>query len=345
MEQLTTNQQAVLKAIQDGHSTTESIAQASGVSKQAISSALGVLAKKNIIIKNEDGSYTPVSTSQDESKLINEDSSVDLDSSSDTAKEILTLVIPYLKSEAAGEELRYALRSWEKNFTEDIRVIVVGDKEDWFSPEITHIPHEPHLIKEVCGCPNPAMIRNPQADVAHKLFTAITVEGLTGKIIVSNDDIYLLGETSLSDIETLKCFVNDLEQTGEGKGLYAQNNRIAAIALKQSGKPVIRYGTHTPMVFDADKLLKVIEQYDATEHGYPLASLYYNEVFPNARPVVITGGKHDQILASVYRHDVEPGMIDEVFKLRKFMNCDSRGWKSVEQKVRETYNAASRFEK
>lgn len=343
MEQLTTNQQSVYKAIQEGNNTTDRIAQASGVSKQALSSALGSLAKKELIFKNEDGTYSPSETASDNASIESDHAPSDQHPTEQT-KDVLTLVIPYLKGEAAGEELKYALRSWEQNFKEDIRVIIVGDKEDWFSPQITHIPHEPHMIKEVCGCPNPALIRNPQADVAHKLFTALTVEELTGAFIVSNDDIYLLGETTFSDIDTLKCFVNDLVQTGEGKGLYAQNNRLAAKVLIENGKPTVRYGTHTPMVFDAEMLLKVIERYDATEHGYPLASLYYNEVFPNARPTIITGGKHDKILASVYRDNVEKSVIDEVFKLRKFMNCDSVGWKSVEEKIKETFSTPSRFE-
>src|SRR5690606_3374506 len=106
--------------------------------------------------------------------------------------EAITLVIPYLKSEAAGEELKYALRTWEANFEKKVNLVIIGDKEDWFSDDVVHIPHDGHLIDEDCGCDNPKKIRNPQADVAHKLMTAISAGAVDGDFILSNDDIFLL---------------------------------------------------------------------------------------------------------------------------------------------------------
>lgn len=337
MNNLTDNQKKVLKALEVGKYAITEISEITGIPKASLSSILSSLVKKGLITRSDDGVY---SASSENSDPRTEDTSIEAQPDNPIA-----LLIPYLKKEAAGEELKYALRSWEQHFTSPFRVIVIGDKEDWFSDEVLHIPHTPHLVKEVCDCPAPSMIRNPQADVAHKVFTAITVEGLSGKFILSNDDIYLLGETTLSDLETLKAFIHNLEQTGKGKGLYAQNNRLAAKALKANGKPVVRYGTHTPMVFEAEKMLQIIEKYDATEKGYPLASLYYNEIFPNARPILLSGGVNDPILASAYRDNIPSEVLDEVFEKRKFMNCDALGWKSVEAKLKSTFTVKSRFEK
>lgn len=339
MSQLTEKQQLVFNIILAGAILLDDLIKETKMTKSSLSPVLTSLINKNLIAKNEDNTYTAIQEEKGNKEEEDSDSMYSLPSNK------IDLVIPYLKSEAAGEELRYALRSWEKNFTEDIRVIIVGDREDWFSPEIVHIPHEPHLIKEVCACPNPALIRNPQADVAHKIFTAITVENISGGFIVSNDDIFLLGETTLADIESLKAFAHDLVKTGDRKGLYAQNNKLAAQALLANGLPTIRYGTHTPMAFHAEKLLEVIEKYNATEHGYPLASLFYNEVFPNARPILIDGGANDPILASAYRSDIDPIVLEKVFNTRKFLNCDSKGWKSIEKIIKKTFSTPSKFEK
>src|SRR5690606_11872695 len=98
--------------------------------------------------------------------------------------------------------------------------------------------------KEDCGCPNPSMIRNPQADVTHKIFTAIAAGAIQGDFIISNDDIYLLGTTYREDIAALKAF-GLLDKGGKSGGIYSQNVKRTAKALEENGLPIHRYGTHT----------------------------------------------------------------------------------------------------
>lgn len=268
-----------------------------------------------------------------------------IDENNPKDKEPITILIPYLKSEAAGEELRYALRTWEKNFKHSHRVVIIGDSEPWFSPEVVHIPLDPHLIKEDCACPAPSMIRNPQADITNKLFAAITAEELTGEIIYTNDDIFLLGATQMADLLTLKSFHEDLEVSGKRDNLYSHNNRITARQLKEHNLPTTRYGTHTPVVFIAEKLIELIEKHNALERGYPIESIYFNEVYPDARPIKVDGGANDPILGSACRHDISPEVLKKVFQTRKFINCDSKGWKAIEPFLKNLYPEPSRFEK
>src|SRR5690606_9007033 len=336
MAELTENQQKVLAAIQNGADNNEAIAAQSGLAKGSITAVVNSLIKRELVIKAEDGKYKPANVepapepAQETVDVSHEDTAIataeqeDVKSSDDKEDSRITLLIPYLKSEAAGEELKYALRSWYKNFKEDLRVVVIGDKEDWFSPEIVHIPHEPHLIKEDCNCPSPSMIRNPQADVTHKLFTAIASGVVKDDFILSNDDIFLLGETHLSDVAFLKAF-GKLDKGGKEGGLYNQNTRRTAKVLENSDLPTHRYGTHTPMLINADKLVDVIEKYDALENGLLLTSLYFNEVYPDARPIQVDGTIKDPILASVYRANVEENILKSIFAKRKFMNCDAKG--------------------
>ena len=54
----------------------------------------------------------------------------------------ITVVIPYCKEFAQGRGLLFALRSWQHNVRFGINIVVIGDREDWFSDEITFIEHE-----------------------------------------------------------------------------------------------------------------------------------------------------------------------------------------------------------
>lgn len=346
MSQLTDKQQLVLNLIVAGFITIETIGKESNMSKSSLNPILSSLITKNLILRNAEGTYSSVGTDSTSTTPANADDNTQTESIDEQIiSSVITVIIPYFKDEAVGEELKYAFRSWEKNFKEDFRVIVVGDHEDWFSPDLVHIPHEPILITEVCNCPVPALIRNPQADITNKILTVITAENITNGFIYSNDDIFLLGETSLADIECLKAFVHNLEVTGQGKGLYAQNNRLTAKALIDAGLPIVRYGTHTPVALHGDKLVEIIEKYNATENGYPIESLFNNEMFPQARPILLDGGANDPILASAYRSDIKPEVLAKVFESRKFLNCDSKGWHAVEPFLKQAFPIPSRFEK
>lgn len=260
-------------------------------------------------------------------------------------EEETTLLIPYLKSEAAGDELKYAMRNWDKNFRGKLRVVIVGDREDWFSEDIVHIPHEVHTIDEDCGCDNPNKIRNPQADVAHKLLTAIASGEITGDFILSNDDIFILGDTTLADISYLRVFGTLEKGTGKDGGLYQENAVRTAHLLKSKGLPTYRYGTHTPVLLNADLLAEVIKEYNATERGTLLTSLYFNHHYPDARGMVsVTGNKDCTILASVYRANPDLKVLNQALKRRKFVNCNAAGWKALKPIFEAEYPDKSRFE-
>ncbi|GAA4137895.1 hypothetical protein GCM10022216_14420 [Sphingobacterium kyonggiense] len=334
MNNLTENQSKVLIAIKDNKNSVAAIIEACEMPKKSATGTLTSLLKANLIRKNADETYSliesePLSNDEvsDSKTLVNQVE--DLSVINPDQENPMVLLIPYIKSGDGGEELKYALRSWEKNYTGPLKVIIVGEKEEWFSPEITLIPVEPHLIKEVCNCPKPSLILNPQADSTNKVFTALVAEDIKGEFILSNDDIFLLGNTLFADLQTLKAFKDDLDKTAEGDGIYAQNNGLASKALKANNLPVIRYGTHTPMVLNAEKLIDIIEKYKALENGYPLVSLYYNEVYPDARPIVVSGEISDNILASAYRDNIPTETLKTVFETRKFLNCNAKGLISI----------------
>lgn len=350
---LSEKESKVLALVIAGVLVASAIAEQSELSVGSVNAVLNSLISKDLLLRNEDKSVTLTAKgieykdSVTESDPAAKDPNVEENSSNDAnnteGQQPIAVVIPYLKSEAAGEELRYTLRSWADHFLEDHRIIIVGDREDWFSPEITHVPLDPVLILEDCNCAAPAEIRNPQADVTHKILTLIASGEVTGDFILTNDDIYLAGPTSLIDIQVLKAF-GDLEDHAKGTSLFCQNSLRTKQALAKEGLSTHHYGTHTPMFVNAEILAEVIEKFNATEKGYLLTSLYFNSRFPDARPIQITGNIKDGVLASVYRDSVEPAMMWDLFQQRKFINCNSKGWLSVKNVIAKVFPQPSRYE-
>ena len=340
MTELTDNQKKVVESIKDGHAAIDEITVNSGLSKPQVTGVITSLSKKGLIDKNTDGTYSLV---QSESSEEQSSKGSDLETVLPGQKN-LKVLIPYLRSEAAGEELKYALRSLQENLKLPFQVVIIGDREDWFSPNIIHIPHEVHLIKEDCNCPAPSMVRNPQADVTHKIFTAIASGEIEGDFILSNDDIFLLGPTYLSEIEVLKAF-GTLDKGGKEGGIYNQNIKRTAKVLEANKLPTHRYGAHIPVLLNADHLLEIIEKYNALDKGFLLTSLYFNEKFPEARPIQVTGTANDSILASAYRADIPKDLLLQVFQTRKFLNCDSKGWQAVRPFLEQAFPNPSDYEK
>lgn len=255
--------------------------------------------------------------------------------------EVDTFVIPYLKSAAAGDELKYALRSIAYSFPQD-KVIIIGDKEDWFNENIIHIPHTPESD-------------NPQIDVVHKLLLGITSGSIDGDFILTYDDVFLLGQTSIEDISILKAFGVLDHSTGKQGGVYNKNALNTLKALKEEANhdearkgrnfPIHKYDTHTPVILNAEVLTIIIDRFNADTVGHLIKSLYFNEIDWFHRPVQVTGGLHDPILVSVYRKDPSVEILEDAIAKRKFMNVNDAGWQAVKPYLKKLYPEKSIFEK
>lgn len=224
---------------------------------------------------------------------------------------VSTVVIPYLKSKAIGEELKYSVRAWRKNLP-DCKIVVIGDAEDWFSDELTFIPA-------------PVVSENPQVDVAAKMFVAIASSEVSEEFIWSNDDIVPICRVHLSDISLLKSngLLSDNKQVAT---LYNENRSKTIDVLKTHRNACFDYSTHTPFLFTKRDLVSVFEKYQVGDQGYLISSLYYNTVFNDYRPIKITGGMDCNFTAYIYRPDVPKTSLEKVFAERKYINYNDKGY-------------------
>lgn len=96
----------------------------------------------------------------------------------------LCVVIPYAKSVHQPMALLYAIRSLCTYLMAEFRIIVIGDKEDWFGPELVHVP---------------ASLSTVDADsIMDDAFAKVTlVENLSSEFIWMMPDTFLLNPLSV----------------------------------------------------------------------------------------------------------------------------------------------------
>jgi len=166
--------------------------------------------------------------------------------------------------EAQGSELLYAIRSIAKNFKEvDYQLVVIGDKEDWFSDDILFIEHE-------------CISSNPQADVLNKLLMVLINENVCEDFIWSNDDIYFVSQTSVEDIQVLKIS-GLLKNESNNQTLYNANRARTIDRLLSKQLPIRNFDTHLPFFFEKGKMMEVIEAFpEMLSQGLLMSSMYFN---------------------------------------------------------------------
>lgn len=223
----------------------------------------------------------------------------------------VTVVIPYCKEFAQGKELLFALRSWQKNVRFGINVVVIGDREDWFSEEITFIEH-----KRISG--------NAQVDTLAKLKVAMESPEVTGRFIWTNDDIYVMNPIDMAHVALPK--VNGALLPIRFKGLYAENMKRTKELLERNQLPCLNYGTHTPMLLDKGCLTAMFERFpELEEDGYLFTSVYYNSLPYPTQPVYLNW-QTDQVLLPVISQKPDENKVLDLLSRKVFMNNAVSGY-------------------
>lgn len=241
-----------------------------------------------------------------------------------------TVVIPYCKEFAQGKELLFALRSWQHNVRFGINMVVIGDREDWFSDEITFIEHS-------------RVSDNAQVDTLAKLKIAIESPEVTDRFIWTNDDIYVMNPISRAHVELPK--VQGVLNPDKYKGLYAENMERTRQLLKKNELPCLNYGTHTPMLFDKGQLVAMFERFPELEQeGYLYSSIYYNSLPYPTQPVYLKW-QTDQVLLPVVSKQPDENIVLELLSRKVFMNNAVSGYSPwLEKFLEKCFPAPSDFE-
>jgi len=163
-------------------------------------------------------------------------------------------------SEWHNNEIKYSLRSVEKNLTHD-KVFVVGEKCDWFSDKIIHIPAED---------PYKEKLKN----ALHKLSIACNDKRISKDFILMNDDFFIL--KPITEIKPYyKCTLRESIDRHPTKAGYYYTS--IEDTLKFLGtEDALDYSLHYPFVYNKAKLKKLITKVKETGNQILLRTAYGN---------------------------------------------------------------------
>lgn len=233
----------------------------------------------------------------------------------------VSVVIPYCKEYAQGNELLFALRSWEKYARFPANIVVIGDREEWMdTDELTFIE-----------CPRVSDV--PSVDTLHKLWIAVNHPDVTDTFVWTNDDIYLMHPIGLPHI-ALPKHTGKLNPAAYN-GHYAAAMQRTIELLTAAGLPLLNYGTHTPVLFEKQKLADTLPEDDLKATvGVLFTSLYFNrhcEVHP-----VRLDWKTDPFLLPVVSKAPNDKYVAELLRNKVFMNNARSGYSPWLEKFLES---------
>lgn len=266
--------------------------------------------------------------------MFNQTSAVQVTSETSLIPERVTVCIPYVKALAQGNELQLALRGWAENFKADMNIVVIGDREDWMSDLV-------HVIE----CER--ISTNPPLDVVNKMMLAIKSEEVTEKFIWANDDQYLISPCMLADFETLK-YAGMLGETDFGSTLYQKNKARTAALLLKNNCSTLDFSTHTPVVFEKEKLLEIINKFDLTAEPHLVTTIYFNYWFPRFRPYASETPEaleNDNLKVGVYRKGADLERLKKLMQYKKLVSNSESGWTPQLSEILNSYfSYTCRFE-
>ena len=238
-----------------------------------------------------------------------------LDAPASEKNDQVTVVIPYIGKFAQGDELKFALRGWHENFKEKMNVVIIGSGV----PKLSEAVH-------VIECERVGNM--PPIDIAHKMLKAIESDLVSEKFIWANDDQYLISPCMLADFEILKCS-GKLGEKNFGSTTYQQNKKRTMDLLNKEKLGVWDFSTHTPFVFEKQKLKSLIEKFDLTKVQHLIATVYYNVFFPDFVPLQVDDQvalDHDNIKIGVYRQNADFTRLKKLMPGKKLISNSESGW-------------------
>ncbi len=250
------------------------------------------------------------------------------------------IVIPYVFTTAIWDELKFALRSIERNAKFNYRVFLVADKlPDWANPE------KVHLIKssQIHG-----MKFSKAFDQWNKLVTVCNDEIVSDNFIYAYDDQLWMKPVSESTFErpfshALVKSVADLDQQIPNAGANWRTLFINTIdILKKMGLPCFNFETHMPRLINKQLMLSMIDKLNLNKQSPTLAStLYYNINFPDVEPVLVDTTS----LKGKVRSAIPKKEIAAILKEHTFIDYNNDGLTADFKKiVQERFRQKSSFE-
>ncbi len=181
-----------------------------------------------------------------------------------------SIVIPLSKGSYWKDttELKYALRSLEKNFKDLGEVYIIGHKPKWIN-NVNHIDYD-DLYPD-----------NKGACIISKLIFACDCPQISKDFLFCSDDQLMLKPMKSKDIKPYYIYdLKDFKFSGENKFWMKCLKNVQEV-LEYQGLPRYNYEPHYPLILNKNKFRKVMDGYDWKGRLYPTLSLYFNNIVKN----------------------------------------------------------------
>lgn len=172
-----------------------------------------------------------------------------------TKQETKNLDVVYFVREGDNEELRYSLRSVERNLPHRKVWIIGGKPEDINPDEFIRIPQDGAGTK--------------WDKVRANLELVATHDGITEDFVLMNDDFFInkpTEELPPAYRGTLREHYEAMERQHHGTMPYSIELRRTERALENAGKTTISYELHIPIIINRKKLLETVREFP-NAHG------------------------------------------------------------------------------
>jgi hypothetical protein len=169
-----------------------------------------------------------------------------------------------------NNEIRFSLRSLDKNLQGIRKVWVVGEKPE-FLKNINHIPFPDELPNNVDG------------NIIRKVLRVCQEQTLTDNFLFINDDHLIMKPVLAGDIPpyhkgNMESFTKEFFEANFWRGRLFRTKNI----LLQKGYNALHFDCHLPIVLNKKRFPEVMGMFDYEKNiGFTMKSLYGNIVHPD----------------------------------------------------------------
>lgn len=152
------------------------------------------------------------------------------------------------------EELKYSIRSVEKNFVNLRNIVIVGTLPDW-AKNIKHIEaHDPYIDKD--------------SNIIHKLLMACRDEEVSANFVNMSDDQYFIKSTTYKQLYPYNLNT-DLRRMQKMKEVSAYGKKIKRTVnlLQSQNLPAHNYEGHIPYLINKERYLNILSNYKYDQIG------------------------------------------------------------------------------
>lgn len=252
------------------------------------------------------------------------------------SEKIIDIVYPNVANLAQWEELKFSLRSVEKNLRNiPYRIVIVGDKPEWANDRVIHIP-----------CPHSG--KTPRIDILYKHEAVRKSELIGEEYIWMNDDIYFVNPVQYADfcLNVARGSLRSAISHMNGKTIWGRDNTITLAILEESKLPSWNYAIHIPHRYEKGKVLKMVEMFNMLERPIVLEQVYYNYWFVDLRPYQASLDVGNNITFSINRPNPSSSALKSQLQVKKFMNNGEAGMSdTLKLLLKKLFPDRSSFEK